>query len=149
MIFFILKNTKKMILSPYGFFGKKILIMVTMDDIETKNKRRLERFDLEIPAKVKVTVSAEVEEVCDLLTNDISSGGAFFHTDEPLPEGTTVEIDLILPLSKLIKTLEGSSQYTRIKVNGQVLRSESKGMAVSFHEDYQISPWNGRQSTEH
>ena len=120
-----------------------------MTKIESKNKRRVERFDLEIPAKVKVSVSAEVEEVSEVLTNDISSGGAFFHTDQPLPEGTVVEIDLILPLSKLTKSLKGSEQYTRIKVNGQVLRSESTGMAVSFHDDYQISPFEGPQVTKH
>lgn len=120
-----------------------------MTKIGSSNKRRLERFDLEIPAKVKVSVSAEVEEVSDLFTNDISSGGAFFHTEQPLPEGTVVEIDLILPLDKLIKSQKGSGQYTRVKVNGQVLRSETTGMAVSFHDDYQISPWNGEQVTKH
>ena len=111
-----------------------------------EEKRGLERFDLEIPARIKTTFSSKEDETIDLLTSDISSGGAFFHTTKPLAEGTDVKIDLILPIAGLCKKLdEGSEQYQRafIKISGKVLRAESEGMAIAFDEDYEISPWHG------
>lgn len=121
--------------------------MVKMNTVE-EEKRGLKRFDLEIPAKIKISTSGEGEEVHDLITSDISSGGAFFHTSKPLPEGTDVKIDLILPLSKL-RELEGNYDHTYIKISGTVLRTESRGMAICFHKDYEIRPWKGEKSTEH
>ncbi|MFH1481123.1 MAG: PilZ domain-containing protein, partial [Pseudomonadota bacterium] len=73
----------------------------------------------------------------DLMTEDISSGGAFFHTSDPLLEGTEVRIDLILPLDKL-KKLKGKRAC--IKVNGKVLRKGSEGMAIVFNRRYKIIP---------
>jgi len=115
-------------------------------------KRGLERFDLEIPARIKVAASHKDEEAIDLLTSDISSGGVFFHTTQPLAEGTDVKIDLVLPINKLCKGLEegkGDYQHAYIKISGKVLRTESRGMAIVFNEDYEITPWHGAKSTEH
>jgi len=117
-----------------------------------EEKRGVKRFDLEIPAKIKVAAPNQEAEALDLLTSDISSGGAFFHTTEPLAEGTDVKIDLILPISKLCKSLEqgkGEYQHAYIKVSGKVLRTESKGMAIVFNEDYEISPWQEGKHKKH
>jgi len=113
-----------------------------------EEKRGLVRFDLEIPARIKTTFSSKEEETVDLLTSDISSGGAFFHTTKPLAEGTDVKIDLILPIAGLCKKLDegrgrGGYQSAFIKISGKVLRAESEGMAIAFDEDYEISPWHG------
>ena len=110
-----------------------------MVTIIKKERRRLGRFRLEIPAKVEVLSSELEREGRDLKTSNISSGGAFFHTKEPLPEGTEVKIDLILPLDKL-KQLKNDHKQAYIKVSGKVLRSESKGMAISFDQNYVIRP---------
>ena len=110
-----------------------------MVTIIKKERRRLGRFRLEIPAKVEVLSSELEREGRDLKTSNISSGGAFFHTKEPLPEGTEVKIDLILPLEKL-KQLKNDHKQAYIKVSGKVLRSESKGMAISFDQNYVIRP---------
>ena len=112
-----------------------------------EEKRGLERFNLEIPARIKTTLSRKEEEAIDLLTSDICSGGAFFHTAKPLAEGTDVKIDLILPITGLCKKLdegrgEGGYQRAFIKISGKVLRAESEGMAIAFNEDYEISPWH-------
>jgi len=115
-------------------------------------KRGLKRFDLEIPARIKVTSSERKERALDLLTTDISSGGAYFHTSQPLSEGTDVKVDLILPLDKLVKRLEkGEKDYKHayIRLSGKVLRTESRGMAIIFSEDYEISPWHGAKAVEH
>ncbi len=105
-------------------------------------KRKLERFDLKIPAKIKqadLSQNDRGEEVPDLTTNDVSSGGAFFHTTKPLPTGTEVKIELILPLDKL-KELSEDILHALIKVSGTVIRTESGGMASSFDSNYQLRP---------
>ena len=104
-----------------------------------KEKRRLERFDLKIPAKIQSTTSDQEEKMLDLLTTNISSGGAFFHTTQPLREGSQVKIDLVLPLERL-KQLKDDCKHAYIKVTGRVVRSESEGMAILFDKDYLIRP---------
>jgi hypothetical protein len=111
--------------------------------MEEKGKRTLERFDLKIPAKIEIGNSDHEEKILDLMTKDICSGGAFFHTSQPLPTGTNVKIDLILLLESL-KKMNNDYPQAYIKVTGTVLRSESTGMAICFHEDYHIRPW-GRE----
>ena len=115
-----------------------------MVTIIKKERRRLGRFRLEIPAKIDVLDSGLEREGHDLKTSNISSGGAFFHTKEPLPEGTEVKIDLILPLEKL-KQLKNDHKQAYIKVSGKVLRSESKGMAISFDQNYVIRPLKAKR----
>ena len=102
-----------------------------------KEKRRLERFDLEIPATIELLALDKEEKILNLLTSNMCSGGAYFHTTQPLPEGTQIKIDLVLPLDKL-KGLREDCKEAYIKVTGRVLRSESKGMAICFDEDYQL-----------
>ena len=98
-------------------------------------QRSLERFDLSIPATLRVGSDSEESVSFNLLTRDISSGGAFLHTDAPLPEGTPIKMDLILPIDKL-KELTGKQAF--IKVKGIVIRSESSGMAICFEPTYKI-----------
>ena len=107
--------------------------------LNMEEKRALQRFDLEIPAKVKSTTSDQEKTLLNLLTSNICSGGAFFHTTQPLLEGTQVKIDLVLPLDKL-KQLKDDCKQAYIKVTGRVLRSESEGMAILFDKDYLIRP---------
>ena len=95
--------------------------------MEEKEKRTLERFDLKIPARIGIGNSEHEDEILDLMTRDICSGGAFFHTSQPLPTGTNVKIDLILPLENL-KKLNNDCLHAYIQVTGTVLRSENQGI---------------------
>jgi hypothetical protein len=101
-------------------------------------KRMLERFDLTLPATIEFINEHHDERMLNLLTANICSGGAYFYTDQPLPEGTQVKIDLVLPLDKL-KKLRKEHKKAFIKVTGKVLRTESEGMAICFNRDYQIT----------
>jgi len=102
-----------------------------------KERRRLERFDLEVSGAIELLAPGQEREILNLLTSNICSGGAYFHTTQPLPEGTQIKIDLVLPLDKL-KRLKEDCKQAYIKVTGKVLRSESEGMAICFDEDYRI-----------
>lgn len=103
-----------------------------------KERRKLQRFSFEVPAQIEGVISGKGKEILDLSTSDICAGGAFFRTAAPLPEGTKVKMEMILPLDRL-KELVGHNRV-QVKVNGTVIRSGSIGMAICFSEDYQILP---------
>ena len=102
-------------------------------------KRKFQRFDLALPARVEVLDQMTIEEkpLLTLATKNISQGGAFFPTSSPLPEGTEVKVDLVLPLNGLDKIKEDRS-YMQVK--GRVLRSDPDGMAISFREGVKLRP---------
>lgn len=102
-----------------------------------KNKRKLERFSLKAPAKIIPIDFGRKKRAFDLVTNNVSAGGAFFHTSHSLPEGTQVEVDVVLPLDKL-EIIKNSSKQIHLKISGRVVRSETDGIAVCFDKDYQI-----------
>ncbi|UCF85177.1 MAG: PilZ domain-containing protein [Desulfobacteraceae bacterium] len=101
-------------------------------------RRKLERFDLRVPAKIKVVGPDHGGETLDLMTKDICAGGAFFHTPDPLPKGTQVKIDLIL--GRGLK--EGAGRLAHIKLGGAVLRSDAAQVAICFDKSYKIIPIN-------
>ncbi len=103
-------------------------------------KRKLERLPLELPARIFVGGERQEADFLDAVTSDISAGGAFFHTDTPLPVGTEMYVDLILPLDEL-KKIKGKK--ASIKVKGAVVRTGVGGMAISFDKKYRISPMPG------
>ncbi|MDD5724481.1 MAG: PilZ domain-containing protein [Syntrophales bacterium] len=104
-------------------------------------KRKLERFPLKLPARIFVDGEGGEEAACfDATTSDICAGGAFFYTDTPLPVGTEMYVDLVLPLDEL-KKIEG--RRANIKVRGAVIRTGKRGMAISFDKKYRISPIPG------
>jgi len=99
-------------------------------------KRKMERFSLELPARISVASGEKEAASLDARTSDVSAGGAFFHTDQPYPVGTEMQVDLVLPLDEL-KRLEG--KRASIKLKGAVVRIVDDGMAISFEESYEIS----------
>jgi hypothetical protein len=78
-----------------------------------------------------------VEKDIIIETDNICSGGAYFHTLSPLPKGTQVKIDMVLSSQKLRIP---KNRRPHIKVSGNVLRSEATGMAIRFDKEYRIIP---------
>ena len=105
--------------------------------LRMSENRSLERFDLELPAKVEIIPEDEEAEVqiLNIFTKDICAGGAFFRAECQLPEGTKVNIDLVMPLENL-KELTGKHAY--IEVSGYVVRNGDEGFAIRFEPDYRI-----------
>lgn len=102
-------------------------------------RRRLERFDLQVPAKIEVLSSPDSASVLELLTKDICAGGAYFPTKTALAAGTKVKLDILLP----VRNVGTDTDNTRglIKVNGTVIRSGPAGMAIGFDGGYLITPF--------
>jgi hypothetical protein len=74
-----------------------------------------------------------------LYTQDISSGGAFFPVEVPLPAGERVKITLYVSISAL-EQFNDVPNRAKITTEGKVTRSDKGGMAVKFAGPYSMSP---------
>jgi len=98
-------------------------------------RRHIERFSIRAFAVVQ-TVSPGTEKVFELNTQDISSGGAFFPMEVPLPSGQKVKVTLYLSIS----AGDEFPRKAKISTEGEVVRTTTKGMAVAFGGPYEMSP---------
>ena len=109
------------------------------------DRRKLERFELHVPAKVEVTGESGKREILQLETLDISADGAFFISEKSITEGAHIKLEMVLSMEKL-QQLIGQRKQIGLKINGTVIRSDSQGIAVHFDKKYQISALNGLNS---
>ena len=118
-------------------FGSTLLVTNGQKGLAfMQEKRKYERFDLRLPGKIEM-VTSEKQEILDVVTANISAAGGFFHSAKPVPEDTQVKIELIVD-SKRLEELTGA--HGLITVEGTVVRSSPKGMAILFHNNHQITP---------
>ena len=99
-----------------------------------KDRRKYERFQLELPARLEMN-SAQRTEMFELQTRNISSAGAFLNTTARFREGARCRLELIVT-SERIKELTGVQGL--IKVEGTIVRSTPDGVAICFDGDCQI-----------
>ncbi len=99
-----------------------------------KDMRKYGRFSLRLRGRMQVPSSGSGEGL-DVVTSDISAGGAFLHTTKPPPKGTWVKLRLIVA-SKRLKQLTGAQGS--IKVSGTVVRSSPEGMALCFFGEHEF-----------
>jgi hypothetical protein len=102
------------------------------------NKRKQERFDLELPAILKL--AEEESEQIEVITKDVCSGGALFHTDQPIDIGTEVSVELAMPIAQLKQV---KADRVLIRVAGAVIRTDQNGIAVCFEKKYTVTPVSG------
>jgi PilZ domain len=112
--------------------------VIPMKDEASRDRRHLERFSVKAFATVETT-SQGAGQVFELQTQDISSGGAFFPMEVPLPTGEKVKITLYLSISS-IPHIRELPNTTKIVTDGEIVRSSSQGIAVRFEGRYSISP---------
>lgn len=101
-------------------------------------KRKLERFDLQIETMLNVRDEARTESLPVLFSRDISHTGVFLVTDNPLPIGTSLDLNLLFSQHEL----DSNSKDVRIQIiaSGEVIRTDDQGMAVEFDNIYKVSP---------
>ena len=109
------------------------------DNHTVTERRTLERFDLRLSAKLETQPATPLEKgvIREVETENICSGGAFFKTLQPLVEGTRVRIEIAL--GKLENGIE-AGKWSLVKLRGEVLRIEPKGIAVAFERPFRILP---------
>ena len=93
---------------------------------KSDNRRRIERFSMSVPSKVSAIMHDHADQALD--TKDISAGGVFFETGTTYPVGTSVTLNISLDFG----TRKSGMFQSRFRVEGVVVRSESKGMAIAF-----------------
>jgi len=105
-------------------------------------KRKLERFKLQLLSHISVRGPDKDVKTLRLMTQDVSSGGAFFKTPNPLPVGTEVDLDLILKIDRL-KEITGN--LALVNLSGTIIRTHEEGMAICFDDNFQICPLGNNQ----
>ena len=103
--------------------------------------RRVERFDLDLEAFVYVSDDSDQPNSLTMQSRDVSSDGVYLMTENPLPVGTKLKVDMILSLDE-IKKIGGKAL---IKSSGEVLRTESGGMAICFDSNSKIVPFSSKK----
>ena len=111
--------------------------------INTDDKRKLERFKLQLLSHITVHGQDKDIKKIKLLTQDVCSGGAFFKTKNPLAVGTEVDLDLILKIDRF-KEVTGNSAL--VNLSGKIIRTHHNGMAICFDDNFQISPLDQEQT---
>lgn len=104
----------------------------------SEDRRHLERFSLHAHAIVQA-LSEKVPHELELVTQDISSGGAYFPMEVPLASGERLKITLYLSILPLEVDQE-PSPTTEIVTKGQVVRKDAHGVAVQFFGRCLMSP---------
>lgn len=112
-------------------------------------RREQERFTLQLKTKIMAESASGVTPLLELVTADISAGGAFIATSRPLPMASKVRLEFFLSLEELaqlrfilsresLKVWEGDRAW--VMATGVVIRVEAHGVAVIFDQNYQVMP---------
>ncbi len=112
---------------------------------EMDERRKLERFELNTQARVLVDLGEGRKETFNSTTKDVSSGGAFIYSDQPLPQGATVKIELLISLD-MLRELAGEKGQAKVKVKGKIIRVDENGAAIRFENKYEITSLDGSDS---
>ena len=99
-----------------------------------REKRKVERFDLQIETILNVHNDAKMDKLPVLLSRDISCAGVFLATKKPLPIGTKVDLNLLLSQPELDN--QSKDERINIHTSGEVIRTNEQGMAVEFDNLY-------------
>jgi len=102
-----------------------------------KEKRKIQRFDLHLETFWNVLNKGIVDNTPMLLTRNISSAGAYLATPNPLPIGTSMDLNFFLSQHEMTKG--SKDQKIKIWTRGKVIRTEKGGMAVKFEEQSKVS----------
>jgi hypothetical protein len=100
-------------------------------------KRKVERFDLQIETILNDRDEVIRERGPALVSRDISCDGVFLVTDRPLPIGTNLDLNFLLIQQDLVSMPK--DERISIKTSGTVIRTDDQGMAVEFDKLYKIS----------
>jgi hypothetical protein len=100
-----------------------------------EEKRKFERFDINVPARIEVASQEGSQARYDLRTCNLSAEGICFEFEKPLLQGSQIKIEIFLNFEEL-KTPTDPSGTLIIATTGRVLRSGPERTVLRFNEDY-------------
>ena len=100
--------------------------------MSTIERRRAERFNFGMPITVCWSVGADRRKA-QTITQDVSSSGLYFFLPEAIPDGTAVEVEMMLP------TEISQGAPVRVRCQGRIQRcvmkpGESAGIATMIEK---------------
>jgi hypothetical protein len=98
-------------------------------------KRKFERFEIEMPARMETTSSMK-KQAFDLVTKNISASGAYLSTSSLFSDGLRVKLSLIALNKKLF---EITGLQSLIECEGSIVRTTPTGLAIWFDRECQIT----------
>ncbi len=101
-------------------------------------KRKFERFNVNVPARIEISAEEGQREIIDLETDSLSAGGVSLRFARSVPVGCPVKVEVVLKFEQL-KTPADPEGIVVIAATGRVLRSGPSGMAIRFNEDYDLA----------
>jgi hypothetical protein len=101
-------------------------------------RRKFERYELRVPAKVETLAREAGRKKLSLKTANVCAGGAYFSTPKALTEGTKVRLEIVLTFNGQKRLADAKN--ARVRILGTVMRSQKDGMAIRFSDDYVIAP---------
>ena len=113
------------------------------------NRREQQRYSLSLRTRITVESRTGSTPMFELVTADISAGGAFIATSRPLPMASRVRLEFFVSLEELgrlrfILTRESLKEWQGerawVAATGVVIRVDKDGAAVIFDQNYQLSP---------
>lgn len=104
---------------------------------QMKDKRKFERFEIKVPARIEIPGRDGRIEKLDLETHDLSAGGTFIKLGDSLLEGCEVKIDIVLSFEEL-RTETDPNGSLILSTTGHVVRSGPDGVAIRFNENYEF-----------
>jgi hypothetical protein len=102
-----------------------------------EERRKLERFQLHAPARILLE-SEDRKGEYNLMTRDVSSGGAFLYSSHAFPKGASVKMEFLI-LQHTLGKASGDKGRAKVRVKGKVVRADSDGIAISFESGYKIT----------
>lgn len=112
----------------------------TTEEDSEDNRRIQERLNLNLVATIQhVSGDHSGSTSAQTVTRDISASGAYLLTSTSLPEGTQLELEVLLPLAEL-RPLEESGKDIALKAIGHVVRADTIGLAVQFDNPQNLKP---------
>ena len=103
-----------------------------------KDKRKFQRYNINIPVMVEIMPQAGLSEKIDFEGINLAAGGVLIQREQSLPESSPIKIQIIFFFEKL-RTPENIEGALIMTVTGHVVRTEPERTAIRFNEDYEMS----------
>jgi hypothetical protein len=97
-------------------------------------KRKFERFDVNVPVRLKVISQEGRKEEYEFETCNLSAEGIYVF-GQTLQEGLHVKVEIFLSFIELKNAVDPKGTLV-IRTTGRVLRSDPDGTAIQLNEDY-------------
>ncbi|BBO81855.1 hypothetical protein DSCO28_24210 [Desulfosarcina ovata subsp. sediminis] len=100
-----------------------------------EDRRQMRRFTLRLPCLIYERNRACGNLLFEAWTANVSTGGALVATDQRLPVGMPVHVNLLIRRNRATKATDAGGC---VSLNGWVVRDDDDGLGMAFSEEYRI-----------